>query len=97
MAGGSNGYRAILVKRQPTPVLISLLPGTAGLPPFISFSTSYAELDPAVRRPVRALLRRGRDMGAGAPGRIRNTSVFARLVASVSRSASPVYTTAHQR
>src|ERR1043166_5400634 len=30
--------------RQPTPGLISSLPGTAGLPPFISFSTSYPEL-----------------------------------------------------
>ena len=45
MAGGSNGYRAALVRRQLTPGLISSLPGTAGLPPFISFSTSYPELD----------------------------------------------------
>jgi dihydrofolate reductase len=44
MAGGSNGYRATLVSRQLTPGLISSLPGTAGLPPFISFSTSYPEL-----------------------------------------------------
>src|SRR6266487_3260566 len=43
MAGGSNGYRAALVRRQLTPGLISSLPGTAGLPPFISFSTSYPE------------------------------------------------------
>ena len=50
MAGGSNGYRAALVRRQLTPGLISSLPGTAGLPPFISFSTSYPELDSAVRR-----------------------------------------------
>jgi hypothetical protein len=28
------------------------LPGTAGLPPFISFSTSYPERDSAVRRIV---------------------------------------------
>jgi len=41
MAGGSNGYRAALVRRQLTPGLISSLPGTAVLPPFISFSTSY--------------------------------------------------------
>src|SRR6266581_952431 len=40
MAGGSNGYRAALVRRQHTLVLISSLPGTAGLPPFIFFSTS---------------------------------------------------------
>jgi hypothetical protein len=50
MAGGSNGYPAALVRRERTPGLISSLPGTAGLPPFISFSTSYAELDSAVRR-----------------------------------------------
>ena len=41
MADGSNGYRAALVSRQLTPGLISSLPGTAGLPPFIFFSTSY--------------------------------------------------------
>ena len=46
MAGGSNGYRAALVRRQLTPGLISSLPGTAGLPPFISFSTSYPEQAP---------------------------------------------------
>ena len=33
-----------------TPGLISLLPGTAGLPPSISFSTSYPELPPMPRR-----------------------------------------------
>src|SRR5215469_10065296 len=47
MAGGSNRYRAALVRRQVTPGLISSFPGTAGLPPFISFSTSYPELDSA--------------------------------------------------
>src|SRR6266487_6411751 len=51
MAGGSNGYRAALVRRQLTRGLISSLPGTAGLPPFIFFSTRYPELDSAVRRP----------------------------------------------
>src|SRR5580765_6658171 len=50
MLGGSNGYRAALVRRQLTPGLISSLRGTAGLPPFISFSTSYPELDSAVFR-----------------------------------------------
>src|SRR5207237_10855641 len=55
MACGSNGYRAALVRRQLTPGLISSLPGTAGLPPFISFSTSYPELDSAVRRPMRRI------------------------------------------
>ena len=44
MPGGSNGYRAALVRRQLTPGLTSSLPGTAGLPPFICFSTSYPEL-----------------------------------------------------
>jgi hypothetical protein len=53
MAGGSNGYRAAPVRRQLTPGLISSLPETAGLPPFISFSTSYPELlDSVVRRLV---------------------------------------------
>ena len=52
MEGGSDGYRVALVKYQLTPELISSLPGTAGLPPFISFSTSYPELDSAVRRPM---------------------------------------------
>ena len=51
MAGGSNGYRAPLARRQLTPGPISSLPGTAELPPFISFSTSYPELDSAVRGP----------------------------------------------
>jgi hypothetical protein len=45
-AGGSNGYRAPLARHQLTPGLISSLPGTAGLPPFISISTSYPELPP---------------------------------------------------
>jgi len=40
MAGGSNGYRAAMVRRQHTLVLISSLSGTAGLPPSIFFSTS---------------------------------------------------------
>ncbi len=45
MARGSNGYRGALARRQLTPGLISSLPGPAGLPLFISFSTSYPELD----------------------------------------------------
>jgi hypothetical protein len=46
MAVASNGYRAALVKHLLTPGLISSSSGTAGLPPFISFSTSYRELRP---------------------------------------------------
>src|SRR6266404_9313958 len=45
MAADPTGYRAARVRRQLTPGLISSLPGTAGLPPCISFSTSYFELD----------------------------------------------------
>src|SRR6266852_3256779 len=44
MAGWSAGYQAARVRRQLTPGLISSLPRAAGLPPFISFSTSYHEL-----------------------------------------------------
>ena len=44
MPGESNGYRAVLVRRQLTPGLISSLPGTDELPPFISFSISYPEV-----------------------------------------------------
>src|SRR6185503_10030367 len=51
-AAGSSGYRAVLVRRQLTPGLTSLLPGTAGLPPFICSSTSYPELNSAVRGPA---------------------------------------------
>src|SRR5712692_9267857 len=47
MAGGSNGYRAALVSRQLTPGLISSSRETAGFPPFISFSTSFPDLDSA--------------------------------------------------
>ena len=57
MAGGSNGYRPAMVSRQLTPGLISSLSGTAGLPPFISFSTSYRELPPVPRRCKGAHLR----------------------------------------
>ena len=46
--GRSNGYRTALVRRQLTPGLISSLSGTAGLPPFISFSTRYPELECAI-------------------------------------------------
>ena len=54
MAGGSNGYRALLVKRQLTPGLISSLSGTDGLPPFISFSRSYPALGRFVAKRMNA-------------------------------------------
>src|SRR5712692_7942737 len=50
MAGWSAGYQAARVRRQLTRGPISSLPGTAGLPPLISFSTSYPELNSAVLR-----------------------------------------------
>ncbi len=40
------------MRRQRSPGLISSLPGTAALPQFISFSTSYPELDSPVRARV---------------------------------------------
>ena len=50
-----NGGRVQWVSGRPVEApayagLISSLPGTAGLPPFIFFSTSYPELDSAERR-----------------------------------------------
>jgi len=58
MAGESDGYRAALVRRPLTPGLISSLLGTAGSPPFISFSTSYPEQDSAQPEASPRLLRR---------------------------------------
>ena len=52
-----------LARRRLTPGRISSSPGTAGLPPFISSSTSYRELDSAVRRPTRRIGKlRGKDV-----------------------------------
>ena len=48
--GGLVRWVAARVRRQHTLVLISSLPGTAGLPPFIFFSTNYPDLDSAVLR-----------------------------------------------
>src|SRR6266481_6345876 len=42
-AGGSSGYRVAPVRRPLTPGLISSSSRTAGLPPFISFLTSYPD------------------------------------------------------
>ena len=59
MAVASNGYRAALVKHLLTPGLISSSSGAAGLPPFISFSTSYPELRPVPN----CMARRGQGAG----------------------------------
>jgi hypothetical protein len=67
MAVGSNGYRAALVSRQRTPGLISSSSGTAGLRPFISFSTSYAELPLMPNWMARRLLSQRASAG-GKPG-----------------------------
>src|SRR5713101_3471941 len=64
MAGESNGYRAALLRRPLTPGLISSLLGTAGLPPFIFFSTSYPELDKADRARRRLSQRESIHQGA---------------------------------
>jgi hypothetical protein len=78
MAVASNGYRAALVKHLLTPGLISSSSGTAGLPPFISFSTSYPEL-----RPVPNCMAR---RGQGAGNRRGQGALMAVLV---SRHAEP--------
>jgi hypothetical protein len=49
-------------ERQRTPGLISSSSGTAGLPPFISFSTSYPELRPVPN----CMARRGQGVGNAA-------------------------------
>src|SRR5258705_10792855 len=59
MPVASNGYRAALVRHPLTPGLISSSSGTAGLPPFISFSTSYPELPPVLN----CMARRGQGAG----------------------------------
>src|SRR5438034_9712629 len=51
---GLDGYRVDVVRRQLTPGLISSLLGTAGLPPFISFSISYPELEGFVAKRMKA-------------------------------------------
>jgi hypothetical protein len=68
MAVASNGYRAALVKHLLTPGLISSSSGTAGLPPFISFSTSYPELRPVPN----CMARRGQGAGTAARPRCFN-------------------------
>ena len=58
MAGGSDGCRVALVMRHLSPGLISSSPGTAGLPPFIAFSTSYPKLDSAAAAGIETWSRR---------------------------------------
>jgi hypothetical protein len=50
MAGGSNGYRAALVRSRHTLVLISSLPGTAGLSHVAPFS--FQDGNPAGVKPL---------------------------------------------
>src|SRR5580692_5997770 len=64
-AGESDGQRAALVRRQLTPGLISSLPGTDELLPFISFSTRYPELDFAVTRNCKGVERSLRTVFVG--------------------------------
>src|SRR5258707_13223860 len=68
MAGWSAGYRAARVRRQLTPGPISSLRRTAGSLPCISFSTSYHELDSAVRPPMRRIGKRRGEYFAVAEG-----------------------------
>jgi hypothetical protein len=62
-----------LVRRQLTPGLISSLPGTAGSPPFISFSTSY-----------RDGLYQGTGSSVSIPG-VRNSSTSATITLKIHR------------
>jgi len=48
MEGGSVEWKAARASRRLSPELILSSPGTARLPPFISFSTSFPEPDSAV-------------------------------------------------
>src|SRR6266576_37580 len=71
MAGWSAGYQAPRVRRQLTPGPISSSPWTAGLPPFISFSTSLRETDSAVRRPTLRVGKRRDEYFGVAQGALR--------------------------
>jgi hypothetical protein len=89
MAGGSNGYRAAPVRRQLTPGLISSLPETAGLPPFISFSTSYPELLDSARPAAQDRIRAGENHSSphtvqqGAP--VTAADLVQKILADVNR------------
>ena len=86
-----NGYRAALVRRQLTPGLISSLSGTAGLPPFISFSTSYPELPPMPKCMTRRLLSQWASAGStpGSSGTGARRGQEAVVAVLVSRHAEP--------
>jgi hypothetical protein len=74
MEGGSNGWRAVLEKRRLTPVLISSFPETAGLPLFISFSTSCPELDSGARLPLAGGTGNHRDLTIARMSRFSKTT-----------------------
>src|SRR5262249_55429754 len=67
--GGSNRYRAALVRRPLTPGPISSSPGTAGLPPFIFFRQATLICRDTGATIVRRLRQSGRDK------RLRETGV----------------------
>src|SRR2546427_11764926 len=83
MAGGSNGYQAAPVRRQLTPGLISSLPGTVGLQPFISFSTSYRILHPPQPREEDEV----RDTWSAHPATGRSLAVVASTVGAAVHQA----------
>jgi hypothetical protein len=58
MAGWSAGYQAALVRRQLTPGPTFIIARDGRIAAVISFSTSYRELDSAVRRPMRRIGKR---------------------------------------
>src|SRR4051794_23767702 len=90
MAAGSNGYRAALVSRQLMPGLISSLPETAELLQFISFSTSYPELDSALRPLMRGIGDLIPFVSDEVRDRLRICSVLGRLAPAPRASATPV-------
>jgi hypothetical protein len=70
MADWSAGYRAVLVRRQLTPGLISSLRRTAGLLRFINFSTSYPRLNLA--RPTERIRQSSRNSSLNVASYVRD-------------------------